>query len=82
MTPMRRLAAPQVVVERIAEFVRSAARDGSIVHPADLVKTLVTEFPDAPISPAEMAEAIVRQAAATGVAVQIGRAPDGASSTG
>ena len=62
------------VQEAIHREIAAAASDGGAIRPAEVARRLSAEYPDPGLTPAELAEAVVRAAARAGVIVVIGGA--------
>ena len=58
----------------VQNLVSRAAESGKIIWTGDAVRELQSSFPDSDMSPAELVEAVVRAAAARGLAVAFQKA--------
>ena len=58
----------------VENLVSRAAESGKIIWTSDAVRELQSSFPDSDMSPAELVEAVVRAAAARGLAVAFQKA--------
>ncbi len=58
----------------VENLVSRAAESGKIIWTGDAVRELQSSFPDSDMSPAELVEAVVRAAAARGLAVAFQKA--------
>ena len=60
----------------VQNLVSRAAESGKIIWTGDAVRELQSSFPDSDMSPAELVEAVVRAAAARGLAVAFQKADE------
>lgn len=58
----------------IQNMISRAAQSGKIIWTGEAVRELQSSFPDLDMSPAELVEAVVREAAARGLAVAFQKA--------